>query len=62
MKKQHKKPEWGVVRLRPQGLVCTSPYDIIGPDEPNKPAGGHDFDFDDDIIIIDDETTIGNSF
>ena len=60
MKKKYMKPELGVIRLRPQSLVCSSPYDAIGPGQPNKPAGARGFDdWDDDW---DDERDNGRRY
>ena len=44
MKKNYLKPTMSVVLLQHQTTLLAGSYDVIGPGEPNTPAGARRFD------------------
>ena len=56
MKRNYQKPTMRVVKIQHSGIICSSPggdsgWGVIGPDEPDAPAGARqyngDIDWDD---------------
>ncbi len=47
-------PAMQVVEIRHSHIICTSDWDVIGPGNPNKPAGARHRSFD----VWDDEEDI----
>lgn len=45
MKRAYTKPAMQVAEIQQAHIVCTSGWDTIGPDDPNKPAGAPAFGF-----------------
>ena len=39
MKRAYTKPGFQIVRIQQTHLICSSDWDVIGPGQPNQPAG-----------------------
>ena len=44
MKTPYITPDILEVSLQHHGIICTSDWDVIGPGQPNQPAGSRDWD------------------